>query len=92
MYTCTCTYTNAIILCLYRHIVGRCGSDSALPLKMLVQNVCCSTPDRAEYRNKIVGVVSTLLGLFDDHEYSLLLEWISKLSRNAKVCKKRMVF
>ena len=67
-----------------RHIVSRCGSSAHVPLKILIQHVCAKTPDRAEFRSKIRGVVCTLLGLFDDDMYKELVQWLVKYSRNVK--------
>ena len=52
---------------------------------MLLQHICIQTPDKADYRNKLVGVVFTLMNLFDDELYARFVEWIYKFSRNTKV-------
>ena len=55
-----------------------------MPLKILIQHVCAKTPDRAEFRSKIRGVVCTLLGLFEDDMYNVVVKWLVKYSRNVK--------
>ena len=57
------------------------------PLKTLIQHICISTPDKADYRNKLAGVVCVLMRLFDDAMYAELIKWIYKFSRNTKVYK-----
>ena len=57
------------------------------PLKTLIQHICISTPDKADYRNKLAGVVCVLMRLFDDAMYTELIKWIYKFSRNTKVYK-----
>ena len=52
---------------------------------MLLQHICIQTPDKADYRNKLAGVVFTLMNLFDDELYARFVEWIYKFSRNTKV-------
>lgn len=68
-----------------KHVVTRCGSSSLHPLKTLVQHICSRTPDRAEYRSRMSGVVCVLLGMFNDEDYANLMEWLYKFSRNTKV-------
>ena len=55
------------------------------PLRTLVQHICVKTPDRAEYRGKLAKIVVQLISLFSDEQYSLMLEWIDRFSRNFKV-------
>ena len=75
-----------IVFFFLRHVVTRCGSSSLHPLKTLVQHICSRTPDRAEYRSRMSGVVCVLLGMFNDEDYANLMEWLYKFSRNTKVC------
>ena len=57
------------------------------PLKILIQHICISTPDKADHCNKLAGVVCVLMRLFDDAMYAELIKWIYKFSRNTKVYK-----
>ncbi|XP_064384274.1 condensin-2 complex subunit D3-L-like isoform X2 [Halichondria panicea] len=66
------------------HLSAVYGAGVCGPLKNLVQHICTKTPDRAEYRSKLASAVCRLLGLFPDRDYSQLLDWVYKLSRNTK--------
>ena len=70
---------------LLRHLAERCGEKMVRPLRTLVQHVCVKTPDRAEYRGKLAKIVVQLIDLFSNEQYSLMLEWIDRFSRNFKV-------
>ena len=78
------------ILCnvlLFRYIVKERGKVTIHQLKTLIQHICISKPDKADYHNKLAGVVCVLMRLFDDAMYAELIKWIYKFLRNTKVYK-----
>lgn len=74
-----------MFLFLPRHVAERCGERVVLPLRTLIQHVCVKTPDRAEYRGKLSRIVVQLMDVFSDEQYSSMIKWINRFSRNSKV-------
>lgn len=66
-------------------MVYQYGLISFVSLKTLLQHICVSVPDKADYRCKVVGVIVSLMNLFSDDMYVNFIQWLYKLSRNVKV-------
>ena len=63
----------------YNYVVKERSKVAIYPLKTLIQHICISTPDKADYCNKLAGVVCVL---FDDAMYAELIKWIYKSIQN----------
>lgn len=60
------------------------GENVSRALKLLVQHLCTSVPDRAEYRQHAATATIRILGLMTPEARAPALTWLLKFARNVK--------